>query len=281
MSGYQADIGQNYWGCLYDESRRNKRPRPGVADAALKALRKGGWNQYVIGAMGADIRLALNGVTSVTYRETDPDIARDGRIAVQIHAGGPMEVQFKDIYIQPLPDAEGRLRRRRPASTCGPSRPSKEERKYIGLRPQGYDGTKAFPVVLFLHGSGERGEDGVQQRPGRPRAGDLRQPRTLPGDRRLPAGETDLGGRFRRRQGRPGGARRRARDATRSTATRVILTGLSMGGRGALVDRRGESRAVRGRRARSAAGARPRPPRRSRPCRSGPSSATPTATRPC
>ena len=24
MSGYQADIGQNYWGCLYDESRRNK-----------------------------------------------------------------------------------------------------------------------------------------------------------------------------------------------------------------------------------------------------------------
>src|SRR6185437_15742761 len=24
VSGYQADLGENYWGCLYDESRRNK-----------------------------------------------------------------------------------------------------------------------------------------------------------------------------------------------------------------------------------------------------------------
>ena len=24
VSGYQADIGEKYWGCLYDESRRNK-----------------------------------------------------------------------------------------------------------------------------------------------------------------------------------------------------------------------------------------------------------------
>jgi predicted peptidase len=27
--------------------------------------------------------------------------------------------------------------------------------------PQGYDGSKPFPVVLFLHGSGERGTDGL------------------------------------------------------------------------------------------------------------------------
>ena len=24
VSGYQADVGQDYWGALYDESRRNK-----------------------------------------------------------------------------------------------------------------------------------------------------------------------------------------------------------------------------------------------------------------
>ena len=24
VSGYQADIGEKYWGCLYDEARRNK-----------------------------------------------------------------------------------------------------------------------------------------------------------------------------------------------------------------------------------------------------------------
>jgi hypothetical protein len=46
MSGYQADIGQNYWGCLYDESRRNKV----LVDASEKAkasIRKDGWNTYV------------------------------------------------------------------------------------------------------------------------------------------------------------------------------------------------------------------------------------------
>jgi hypothetical protein len=32
VSGYQADIGENYWGCLYDESRRNKILAPAPAD---------------------------------------------------------------------------------------------------------------------------------------------------------------------------------------------------------------------------------------------------------
>src|SRR5262249_14892363 len=39
MSGYQADIGENYWGCLYDESRRN-RVLARASSAALEALKK-------------------------------------------------------------------------------------------------------------------------------------------------------------------------------------------------------------------------------------------------
>ena len=109
MSGYQADIGEGYWGCLYDESRRN-RVLVQASPKALEALNKTGWNQYVIRAMGDQITLSLNGVTSVDYREADPEIARDGKIAVQIHAGGPMEVQFKDILIQALPDPDRRRR---------------------------------------------------------------------------------------------------------------------------------------------------------------------------
>ncbi len=45
----------------------------------------------------------MNGKRSVEYHEPDPAIARSGLLAVQIHAGGPMEVQFKDMMIQPLP----------------------------------------------------------------------------------------------------------------------------------------------------------------------------------
>jgi pimeloyl-ACP methyl ester carboxylesterase len=160
MSGYQADVGQQYWGCLYDESRRNK-VLVQASPKALETLKKDGWNQYTVRAMGDHITLSLNGVTSVDYREPDRQIARDGRIAVQIHAGGPMEVQFKDILIQPLP-----IPRDDDAATPGFHRRSVKtgasERPYTVSLPQGYDGRKAFPVVLFLHGSGERGDDGIR-----------------------------------------------------------------------------------------------------------------------
>ena len=158
LSGYQADIGEGYWGCLYDESRRNK-VLVAASERAQRALNKDGWNHYVIRAMGDHITLSLNGVQSVDYREKDAQIARDGKIGVQIHAGGPMEVQFKDMYIQALPDpkADG-------AATPGfhlRTLKSGDGRKYTVFLPPAYDGTRSFPVILFLHGAGERGDDGV------------------------------------------------------------------------------------------------------------------------
>jgi predicted peptidase len=38
----------------------------------------------------------------------------------------------------------------------GPDGPS----KYVLFVPHGYDGTKEYPLILFLHGAGERGDDG-------------------------------------------------------------------------------------------------------------------------
>ena len=35
--------------------------------------------------------------------------------------------------------------------------------KYQVCVPSGYDGSKAMPLILFLHGSGEQGDDGVKQ----------------------------------------------------------------------------------------------------------------------
>ena len=101
VSGYQADIGEKYWGCLYDESRRNKvlvQP-PAEFEATLK---KGDWNEYSIRAEGDHIVLKMNGVTTVDYREPDATIPRSGIIALQVHSGGPMKVEFRNIRIKPL-----------------------------------------------------------------------------------------------------------------------------------------------------------------------------------
>lgn len=104
VSGYQADVGQKYWGSLYDESRRKKTLVTPPKDVIDKAVNLDGWNEYVITAQGPHITLQLNGVTTVDYTETEgPDkIARTGILALQIHAGGPMEVHAKDIRIKVL-----------------------------------------------------------------------------------------------------------------------------------------------------------------------------------
>ena len=69
------DIGQKYWGCLYDEARRNKVLVQ--APAALEnVLKKDGWNDYVIRAQGDHVQLWVNGAQeTVDDNETDPAMA--------------------------------------------------------------------------------------------------------------------------------------------------------------------------------------------------------------
>lgn len=229
MSGYQADIGEGYWGCLYDESRRN-RVLVQASDRARQAVNADGWNHYVIRAMGNQITLTLNGVPSVEYREEDSGIADSGRIGFQIHAGGPMRVQFKDIFIQtlPSPTADDSAT---PGFHLRTVKVGDEERKYTVFLPEGYDGSKRFPVVLFLHGAGERGDDGVRSSQvglgaiiaGRP--ADFPLIIVFPQARRTWAADSDDGR----------GAVAALDDVLktyRADPDRVILTGLSMGGFG-------------------------------------------------
>lgn len=101
VSGYQADVGEKYWGCLYDESRRRK--VLAQADAKMNdVLKKEDWNEYVIRAEGNRIMLAINGVTTVDYREEDADIPRTGFIALQVHSGPPLRVEFRNIRLKEL-----------------------------------------------------------------------------------------------------------------------------------------------------------------------------------
>jgi hypothetical protein len=105
MSGYQADIGDpGWWGCLYDESRRNKVIAKSDMAKVGPVVKKNDWNEYKIRCEGPRVQLWLNGVQTVDYTETDPEIAKlDGHIAVQIHGGAKAEVAFKDIAIEELP----------------------------------------------------------------------------------------------------------------------------------------------------------------------------------
>jgi hypothetical protein len=103
VKGYQADVGQHWWGKLYDESRRRRvlaGPDPSVD--MEQVVRQQGWNEYRIRCQGPSIQLWLNDVQTVDYTEPDDQIAREGVIAVQIHGGPPTEAWYKDIQIRSL-----------------------------------------------------------------------------------------------------------------------------------------------------------------------------------
>lgn len=104
VMGYQADVGQNYWGSLYDESRRKRTLASPDAAALDKVLKREDWNEYVIRAEGKHIRLTLNGYQTVDYIENDDAIKQTGVICLQIHAGPPSEARYKDITIEELPN---------------------------------------------------------------------------------------------------------------------------------------------------------------------------------
>jgi hypothetical protein len=102
VSGYQADMGDGWWGSLYDESRRNKILAKADEQAVLKVLKRGDWNEYRILCEGPRIRLWINDLSTIDYTEADDKVERTGIIGLQIHGGPPSQASYKDIRIKTL-----------------------------------------------------------------------------------------------------------------------------------------------------------------------------------
>lgn len=129
VGGYQADIeaGKTYSGILYEERGRGilaqrgekviiktdpenqskfkveKVGSLGKSDEIQAKIKNEDWNDYVIIAKGNHLQQFINGVQTVDVVDEDaPRAAKSGIIALQIHVGPPMTVQFKNIRIKPL-----------------------------------------------------------------------------------------------------------------------------------------------------------------------------------
>ena len=96
MRGPQADIGAGWWGKLYEESGRGLLAKEG----GERHVRPDEWNDYVVEARGAAVKIWINGELVCDY--TDPQLSRRGVIGLQVHSGGPMEVRFKDLRLEVL-----------------------------------------------------------------------------------------------------------------------------------------------------------------------------------
>jgi hypothetical protein len=64
-------------------------------------VRMGEWNDYLVEVIGNRYRSRLNGVPMVDFTDPKPT-SFDGKIALQLHAGGQGNMEFKDIWIRDL-----------------------------------------------------------------------------------------------------------------------------------------------------------------------------------
>ena len=120
VGGYQADMetGPNYTGILYEERGRGILAQRGqrltldpqgrksvekFADTAelQKVIRVQDWNQYTVLAEGPRLRHFVNGqLMSETIDHDLKKRAVSGILALQVHQGPPMKVQFRKLRLR-------------------------------------------------------------------------------------------------------------------------------------------------------------------------------------
>ena len=125
VAGYQADFeaGKTYSGILYEEKGRGilaqrgqktvikegaapNKPKIEVAGEVGKSaeiqakIKADDWNDYRIVAKGGHLQHFINGVQTVDVTDETAVGAKKGLLALQLHAGPAMVVQFKDIVLK-------------------------------------------------------------------------------------------------------------------------------------------------------------------------------------
>jgi len=125
VAGYQADFeaGKTYSGILYEEKGRGilaqrgqktvikegaapNKPKIEVAGEVGKSaeiqakIKSEDWNDYRIVAQGGHLQHFINGVQTIDVTDETAIGAKKGILALQLHAGPAMLVQFKDLVLK-------------------------------------------------------------------------------------------------------------------------------------------------------------------------------------
>ncbi len=124
VGGYQADFeyGDTYSGILYEEKGRGilakrgqevvikqgdepAKPKievtgeTGKTEEIQAAINKDDWNEYKIVAEGNHVQHYINGKLTIDATDETAEAPKKGVLALQMHAGPPMQVQFKDLTL--------------------------------------------------------------------------------------------------------------------------------------------------------------------------------------
>jgi len=101
VSGWQCEVAPkgNDSGGIYESYGRGWLHQ--IPDSLENVLKVGDWNTMRVKVVGSEVTTWLNG-TEMTHLSDSLIGATNGRIALQIHDGGGIKVQWKNLIIQPL-----------------------------------------------------------------------------------------------------------------------------------------------------------------------------------
>jgi hypothetical protein len=89
----------HHTGGVYGEDGRGWVVWPAPENESV--VRMGEWNDYLVEVVGNHYKSRLNGVPMVDFTDPNPGTF-DGKIALQLHAGGKGNMEFKDLWIRDL-----------------------------------------------------------------------------------------------------------------------------------------------------------------------------------
>ena len=85
----------------WENGKKNVTGQTCTQEEFKKAFKLDDWNEYRIVAKGNNIKQYINGLQTVDFTDKEPELAlKEGVIALQLHAGRPMWVEFKDIRLK-------------------------------------------------------------------------------------------------------------------------------------------------------------------------------------
>jgi hypothetical protein len=74
----------------------------GNPQALLGVVKTDEWNDYTVMARGGHVKLTINGVPMCELDDRDPKRLVRGWLALQVHTGPPMKVEFRDVFLRRL-----------------------------------------------------------------------------------------------------------------------------------------------------------------------------------
>jgi type 1 glutamine amidotransferase len=97
LRGILAERGQKV--VIDKDGKINVVDSVGDPDELLKHVKDKQWNDYTVSAIGGRIVLKINDVVMCELEDNDPRRIQSGKLALQVHQGPDMLVQFKDIRL--------------------------------------------------------------------------------------------------------------------------------------------------------------------------------------